>query len=216
MQTTVSHDVDQLLFSKFTPTPSTWLSHAENHLGELLNDHAACEKKAAQFVLTLSYHLYAYPHALKTAIRIAREELRHFEQVHMWMGRKSITMRTLSASRYASRLHACNPTGTPDLFHKLLVAAVIEARSCERFEKLVPVLHYRHADLAAFYQKLWLAEKRHAMVYIDWCALLFPEQNIESHLQRLLQADALAVSDHDQHFRFHSGPPSRMHLMNAD
>ena len=206
MQTKALYDVDHLLFDKFVPTPGSWLAQAEPHLAQLLNDHAVCEKKAAQFALTLSYHLYAYPHALKGAIRIAREELRHFEQVHMWMQRKNIAITTYSASRYASRLHACNRDSLPDLFHKLLVAAVIEARSCERFEKLVPVLQAAHQDLAGFYQKLWLAEKRHATVYIEWANLLFPDHDIEKHLQTLLHADALALNEKDSVFRFHSGP----------
>ena len=122
-------------------TPARWVEIAVERWRELLVDHANCEKKAASSVLAL---LFAYPEdtALTSALSpLAREELRHFEQVSALMGRLGVPFERQRPGRYASRLRAAlrqhDPARKLDL---LLASALIEARSCERFALLAPRL----------------------------------------------------------------------------
>lgn len=191
------------LFDNLSPTPALWLEQATEHLELLLNDHAACEKKAALFALSLTQLQPQKPDIIKACSKIAREELRHYELIIGWIEKKALTLQTLSPSRYAKSLQSVLPQDT--MLHKLLVAAVIEARSCERFAKLAPYLA-KHPDLAVFYSKLWQAEQRHAGVYIEWARALFPNSKLEPPLTALLTKDCELISKPDNVFRFHSGP----------
>src|SRR5579872_1903616 len=149
-------------------TPSAWVDLAAVRWRELLNDHAACEKKAASSALAL---LFAYPQdrALGRALsRLAREELRHFEQVQSLMDEVGVAFERQKPGRYASGLRAMLRTTEParklDL---LLIGALIEARSCERFALLAPRLP---APMAAFYEQLQRAEARHFLQYLEFAA----------------------------------------------
>ena len=123
----------------FAPTPDAWVDEAVARLPELLLDHANCELKAASTALGF---LYRYPERADLAqrmSRLAREELRHFEQVRAIMREMGIEFERLTASRYAGRLQgAVRPDEPGKLLDKLLVGALIEARSCERFAALAP------------------------------------------------------------------------------
>ena len=122
-------------------TPDAWLDEASGRLAELLLDHANCELKAAS---TAMGFLYRYPDRTNLAhrmSRLAREELRHFEQVRSIMGEMGIDFERLGASRYAGRLRDAVRQDEPyKLLDLLLVGALIEARSCERFAKIAPRL----------------------------------------------------------------------------
>ena len=124
-----------------TPTPAGWIDEAGGRLPEMLLDHANCELKAASTALGF---LYRYPE--RTALaqrmsRLAREELRHFEQVRSIMDDMGIAFERLSASRYAGGLREAVRHEEPyKLLDMLLIGALIEARSCERFAKIAPHL----------------------------------------------------------------------------
>src|SRR6056300_2110431 len=124
-----------------TPTPDAWLEVASEHLPELLLDHANCELKAASTALGF---LYRYPDRaalVQRMSRLAREELRHFEQVRSIMDDMGIPFERLSASRYAGGLREAVRHEEPyKLLDLLLIGALIEARSCERFAKIAPRL----------------------------------------------------------------------------
>jgi tRNA-(ms[2]io[6]A)-hydroxylase len=143
------------------------------------------------------------PTLLYRMSRLAREELRHFEQVHALLQSRGIPYTHLTPSRYAAGLMRHVATDEPDrLVDTLLVGAVVEARSCERFAGLVPVLP---DDVAALYRGLLASEARHFRHYLDLaerCAGGIPQDR----LQRLLAADAALVTEPDPVFRFHSGP----------
>jgi tRNA-(ms[2]io[6]A)-hydroxylase len=139
--------------------------------------------------------------------RLAREELRHFEQVRKIMKEMSIPFRHLSASRYAGSLHDAVSKREPErLADLLLVGALIEARSCERFAGLVPHLPDK---LGKFYAGLLQSEARHFEHYLalarSECQLDEGELNQRLDVFKVLEAALISTAD-DQ-FRFHSGVP---------
>ena len=186
------------------PTPAAWFKAAAGNLPLLLVDHANCEKKAAGTALSLLYRYVDRPALLQRMSRLAREELRHFEQVHAEMERQGVDYVHLPAGRYAAGLLACVRRREPHrLVDTLLAGAVVEARSCERFAGLVGVVPGSLADL---YRGLLASEARHFRHYLD-LARRYAAEPVEARLDALLAADARLVTEPDPVFRFHSGPP---------
>ena len=191
-----------------TATPDEWVREASGRLPELLLDHANCELKAASTALGF---LYRYPDRTILAqrmSRLAREELRHFEQVRGIMAEMDISFERLSASRYAGGLREAVREKEPyRLLDMLLVGALIEARSCERFALLAPHLPDK---LGKFYSGLLESEARHFEHYIAFakseCGIDADE--IEERLAELKELEASLISEPDEQFRFHSGRPA--------
>ena len=191
------------------PTPERWLKAAEEGWAEILLDHAYCEKKAASTALAL---IFAYPEFERQNLalaRLAREELRHFEQVSRMMQRLSVPFRRLLPGRYAARLRALLRTREPQRHLDLmLTGAIIEARSCERFGRLAPRLR---PPLGDFYADLARVEARHGELYLELAAEAAErgagEAQWRARLQELLGAEAQLISLDDTQLRFHSGPP---------
>jgi tRNA-(ms[2]io[6]A)-hydroxylase len=197
--------VDEVLEFLGCRTPDCWFRAAAAELDVLLIDHANCEKKAAGTALSLLYRYVDRPELLKRMSRLAREELRHFEQVQELMARRGIRYRHLSSSRYAAGLRECVRGEEPQrLVDTLLVGAVVEARSCERFLGLTEVLD---AELAAFYARLLESEARHFRHYLE-LAERYAESPLEAQLQRIKVRDQQLVTEPDGPLRFHSGPPA--------
>lgn len=188
-------------------TPDEWLDEACRRLPELLLDHANCELKAASTALGF---LYRYPDRAALAQRmskLAREELRHFEQVRAIMDEMEIPFERLSASRYAGQLRdAARQTEPYKLLDMLLIGALIEARSCERFAMIAPRLPEK---LGRFYSGLLASEARHFEHYLAFarsqCGVSGAE--IDARLVELKEIEAALVADPDPEFRFHSGRP---------
>ena len=187
-------------------TPQAWLDEAVANLPLLLIDHANCEKKAASTALNLIYRYVEHPAMLLRLSKLAREELRHFEQVVAILKDRHITYSRISSSRYAGELRRLARTHEPArLIDILIISAVVEARSCERFERLIPVLD---TELADFYASLLKSEARHFAVYLQLARDMAPEKGIEDRVELFLQADEQLVSSTDTEFRFHSGVPA--------
>ena len=189
-------------------TPDEWIAEACNRIPELLLDHANCELKAASTALGF---LYRYPDRTDLAqrmSRLAREELKHFEQVRSIMQDRDVPFERLAASRYAGGLHDVVRDQEPyKLLDLLLVGALIEARSCERFAKLAPHLP---TGLGKFYSGLLASEARHFEHYIGFaraeCGV--GNDDIDERLAVLKQLEAKLITDPDPQFRFHSGAPA--------
>ena len=200
-------DLDAVLAFLGTRTPTAWFEQAPAHLAELLIDHANCEKKAAGTALSLLYRYVDKPDLLKRLSRLAREELRHFEQVQGHLEARQIPYVHLSPSRYARALRAeIRSTEPQRLVDTLLTGAVVEARSCERFLGLVDVLD---DELARFYEKLLASEARHFEDYLE-LAERYATEPLGPTLDGLLARDAELVRTPDREFRFHSGPLTAM------
>lgn len=191
-----------------TATPDAWLDAAVLRLPELLVDHANCELKAASTALGF---LYRYPERKQLAqrmSRLAREELRHFEQVRDLMDDLGMPFRRLTASRYAGELRRAVREAEPGkLLDMLLVGALIEARSCERFAALAPRLP---GKVRRFYESLLVSEARHFEHYLSFAGSETGTAGaiLESRLSELSLLEARLVSEPDTSFRFHSGPPA--------
>ena len=186
-------------------TPRAWVDWALQNPVILLVDHANCEKKAASTALNLMYRYVEHPRLLKKLSRLAREELRHFEQVLAIMNSRGIDYPQLSASRYAGELRKQVRTHEPArLVDTLLIGAIIEARSCERFAALVPELD---EELAEFYASLLKSESRHFTDYLKLAEEVSSSQETASRLPALLHSERVLIEAVDTEFRFHSGVP---------
>ena len=197
--------VDELQRFLGAATPGAWVQQAPEHLPELLIDHANCEKKAASTALSLMYRYTEHPALQQRLSPLAREELRHFEQVFDVLRQRDIPYVRLTPARYAAGLRACVASQEPlRLLDTLLVCAVVEARSAERFVALQPVLD---GSLEAFYARLLESEARHYRLYLELADELFrdPAQRRE-RLRPILAADNELITADDTAFRFHSGP----------
>jgi tRNA 2-(methylsulfanyl)-N6-isopentenyladenosine37 hydroxylase len=187
-------------------TPDAWLMAARVNLDVLLLDHANCEKKAAATALSLMFEYGdRYPQMQESLSRLAREELRHFEQVSRLLQHRGIAFRPLSAARYAGGLRRHARKHEPErLVDLLLIGAIIEARSCERFYALVSMLD---TELAEFYRGLAAAEARHLNVYLKLAKHISGGSIAERH-KLFADIEAGLIIEPDKEFRFHSGPPS--------
>ena len=190
-----------------TPTPKEWINEAIGRLPELLLDHANCELKAASTALGFIYR-YSDRTALSHQMsRLAREELRHFEQAKKLMNEMNIPFERISASRYAGKLRQAVRRDEPEhLLDMLLIGALIEARSCERFAALVPHLP---AKLGKFYSGLLSSEARHFEHYLEFARneVDVGEEEFDKRLDELKSLEAKLISEPDDQFRFHSGIP---------
>lgn len=156
------------------PTPPAWVEAAAADWRGLLVDHAALEKKAASTALALMFAYGDDPPLAIALSRLAREELRHFEQVQKMMIRLEVPAARQRPGRYAAGLHACLSTAEPARkLDRLLTGALIEARSCERFRLLAPRLP---PPLAPFYQALEQSESRHFESYVGFAQQWAPGQ----------------------------------------
>jgi tRNA-(ms[2]io[6]A)-hydroxylase len=196
--------VDQFLD---VATPDAWLDEAGGRIPELLLDHANCELKAASTALGFLYRYPDRPELAQRMSRLAREELRHFEQVRSIMQDMGVAFDRLTASRYAGEMRDKVRDSEPfKLLDLLLVGALIEARSCERFARLAPRLPVK---LGKFYGGLLASEARHFEHYIalarNECGV--SEAEIEERLSDLKAIEAKLILDPDPQFRFHSGVP---------
>ena len=188
-------------------TPDAWVAAAlcPHQLATLLIDHANCEKKAAATALSL-IHRYTDSGALLNKMsRVAREELRHFEQVLKVMQDRGIAYRPLTASRYAQGLHAGVRRQEPGrLVDTLIVGALIEARSCERFARIAPHLD---AKLGEFYQSLLKSEARHFNDYLRLANIAAGADDIDGRIAIFSALECDLIKEPDSEFRFHSGVP---------
>lgn len=187
-------------------TPDSWLARVGNNLPTLLIDHANCEKKAASTALNLIYRYVDKPKLMLQLSKLAREELRHFEQLLGILKKREIEYIYVSSSRYAGRLREGVRTFEPArLIDVLIVSAVVEARSCERFSRMVDVLDN---ELATFYTSLLKSEERHFSVYLKM-AQQYADEQIDDRVQYFLALDQRLVESPDEQFRIHSGIPAR-------
>jgi tRNA 2-(methylsulfanyl)-N6-isopentenyladenosine37 hydroxylase len=190
------------------PTPAAWLAAVPANLDLLLIDHAHCEKKAAASALSLIHRHPERRRLVQRMSRLAREELRHFEQVLERLDARGLVFREIGSPRYASTLHAACRTDAPArLVDQLIIGGFIEARSCERFAAMVPVLEQLgESDLARFYGGLLAAEARHFKHYLEHAQELSAAP-LDDRIATLRAVEADLILTPEPEFRFHSGPP---------
>ncbi len=187
-------------------TPDAWVQAALADQETLLIDHKNCEFKAASTALSMIARYALLPDLMNMMSRLAREELVHHEQVLRLMKKRKVELRLLTAGRYASALRKQVRSHEPvKLVDTLVVGAFIEARSCERFEALVPHLD---EELGRFYHGLLKSEARHYQGYLKLAYQYGDSADIARVIERVRVAEAELIESVDSEFRFHSGVPA--------
>jgi tRNA-(ms[2]io[6]A)-hydroxylase len=185
------------------PTHPRWLERVRAHLDDVLLDHAHCEKKAAGAAIKLLFAYPQYPFMQAPLSALAREELEHFDAVQALLAKRGVRYRSQSPSEYGARLHAHVRGGEPErALDVLLVGALIEARSCERFKLLAEGLEDR--ELAAFYAELLASEARHHGLYVRLARELAGEAEANARLEVLARAEAEILAEPGPRPRLHS------------
>ncbi len=198
----IMHSLPEIDAFLLCPTPDAWIAQALQNQEVMLIDHANCEKKAASTAITLMFRYIEKADLQYKMSRLAREELRHFEQVAALMKKRGIPYRPISAALYAQRLHKHMRSSEPHkLIDTLIVGAFIEARSCERFSRLAP---YLDDELGKFYRSLLKSEARHFQSYLK-LAQDNAGASIDARVAFFAEIEREAILTPDTEFRFHSG-----------
>lgn len=180
-----------------------WLSQVDNNLPEILIDHAHCERKAAGVALNLIFAYVERVELCRELSYIVEEELDHFRQVLNLLERRGIRFRRLQPGGYGRKLNDLVRNQEPGkAVDRLLVAGLIEARSCERFDLLRQ--HVKDAELAEFYGSLFESEARHHSTYVRLAKLFSPEDLVHRRLEELSAEEAAIIAAGDPLPRMHS------------
>lgn len=184
-------------------TPDQWIQHALNNQPLLLLDHANCEKKAASTAINLMFRYVGDFDMMNKMSRLAREELRHYEQVMQLMEKRGVAYEQITPGRYAGELRKPVRTHEPGRYiDTLIIGAIIEARSCERFAKLAPFLD---DELQSFYFSLLKSESRHYEDYLKLAKRAAEGKDISERITLFLEIEKELIESKDVEFRFHSG-----------
>jgi tRNA-(ms[2]io[6]A)-hydroxylase len=191
------------MLSLHAPTPTRWLDQVQSRVDLLLIDHAHCEKKAAGVAMNLLFAYVEHAELTQAMSEIVAEELDHFHQVRALIDRRGIRFYKLPPSRYGERLHQLVGKQEPQrAVDRLLVAALIEARSCERFGLLRD--HLADRELAEFYGSLFESEARHHSTYVRLANEFLPADAVRRRLADLAAAEAAIMLEGEPEARMHS------------
>ena len=149
------------------PTDPRWVKIVEKNIHEILTDHAFCEQKAASTAISLMIRYPEESELVEAMIALAQEELSHFEMVHQKIRKRGWVLGRERKDQYVRDLRQFFPKGgsrMDQLVHQLLYAAMIEARSCERFRLLSESIDDK--DLQKFYKKLMISEAHHYTLFL--------------------------------------------------
>lgn len=184
-------------------TSERWLRQVDSHLDEIMIDHAHCEQKAASTAMDLMFDYVSHDDLCDEMSEIVCEELDHFKQVRELLKRRSIRFRGLKPGTYGRKLkenvRRMEPGRAVD---RLLIASLIEARSCERFVLLRD--HLADAELKAFYGSLYESEARHHTTYVRLARNFASDRDVEQRLQELAVIEAAIVDEGCELPRVHS------------
>jgi tRNA-(ms[2]io[6]A)-hydroxylase len=175
-------------------TDPTWAKLALENLDAVLVDHAHCEMKAASNAMSLATRQIGKHALVLQLIELAREELDHFARVVRELDARGIALGSPPVDDYAAELRkrvAAKP-GDP-MVDRLLVAALIEARSCERFKLLLAEMGPSH-EMYAFYTELFEAEARHYRTFVDLAIAVGDETSVLERLEHVAEIEASVVA----------------------
>ena len=151
------------------PTDPRWVNIVEKNISEILTDHAFCEQKAASTAISLMVSFPEYTDLVQEMIALVKEEISHFKMVHDLILERGEVLGRDRKDEYVLQLLKFFPKGgsrSTQLVHRLLYAALIEARSCERFRLLSEELQDK--KLAQFYRKLMVSEANHYTMFLGF------------------------------------------------
>ncbi len=173
------------------PTDPRWVNIVEKNIDEILTDHAYCEQKAASTAISLIIGFPEYSELIEEMIALSREEMAHFKMVHdriiargQKLGRDRKDEYVLQLLRFFQK----GGSRTTQLVHRLLYAALIEARSCERFRLLSEQLEDK--ELAEFYHKLMVSEASHYTMFLKFARQYGDRVEVDKKWEALLEYEA--------------------------
>jgi tRNA-(ms[2]io[6]A)-hydroxylase len=178
------------------PTDPRWVEIAKMNIGEILIDHAWCEQKAASTAVSLIVTFPEYPELVTAMTALVREEMAHFKMVHDKLLERGITLGWDRKDQYVIKLREFFPKGgsrLTQLVHRLLIAALIEARSCERFRLLSEEL--QEPELREFYRVLMVSEANHYTLFLNFARQYGDRAEVDQKWQELLTFEAEVMKD---------------------
>ncbi|MUU77371.1 tRNA-(ms[2]io[6]A)-hydroxylase [Winogradskyella endarachnes] len=173
------------------PTDPRWVNIVEKNIEDILTDHAYCEQKAASTAISLIVGFPEYTELVQEMIELVNEEMSHFKMVHDRILEKGWTLGRDRKDDYVIALIKFFPKGgsrTTQLVHRLLYAALIEARSCERFRLLSEQLEDK--KLAKFYRKLMISEAGHYTMFLNFARKYGDRKEVDAKWDALLNYEA--------------------------
>jgi tRNA 2-(methylsulfanyl)-N6-isopentenyladenosine37 hydroxylase len=186
------------------PTDPRWVNIVEKNIEEILTDHAYCEQKAASTAISLIVGFPDKSELVKEMVALAREEMGHFNMVHDKIIERGYTLGRERKDQYVIELMKFFPKGgskDTHLVHKLLYAALIEARSCERFRLLSEEL--TDPELAIFYRNLMVSEANHYTLFLGFARKYGKREEVDKKWQDLLDYEAQIMAQLGTHQTIH-------------
>ena len=178
------------------PTDPRWVNIVEKNIDDILTDHAFCEQKAASTAISLIVGFPEYTELVNEMTALVKEEMGHFKMVHDLIIARGQTLGRDRKDDYVIALLSFFPKGgsrTTQLVHRLLIAALIEARSCERFRLLSEELE--DADLREFYKKLMISEAGHYTMFLKFARQYGDRKEVDEKWESLLIFEAQIMKD---------------------
>ncbi len=178
------------------PTDPRWVNIVEKNIAEILTDHAYCEQKAASTAISLIIGYPEYSDLVDEMTLLAQEEMSHFKMVHDRILERGLHLGRERKDAYVNQLMKFFPKGgsrNDQLIHRLLYAALIEARSCERFRLLSEELEDK--KLASFYRKLMISEANHYTMFLGFARKYGKREEVDKKWQDLLEYEAELMKD---------------------
>lgn len=178
------------------PTDPRWVNIVEKNIEEILTDHAFCEQKATSTAISLIVSFPEYTELVQEMVALVKEEISHFKMVHDKILERGWTLGRDRRDDYVVQLVKFFPKGgsrTTQLVHRLLYAALIEARSCERFRLLSEELQDK--ELAEFYRKLMVSEANHYTMFLGFARKYGNKKEVDTKWQKLLEYEAKIMSN---------------------
>jgi tRNA-(ms[2]io[6]A)-hydroxylase len=178
------------------PTDPRWVNIVEKNIEDILTDHAYCEQKATSTAISLIVSFPEYTDLVQEMVALVKEEISHFKMVHDKILENGWTLGRDRKDDYVIQLITFFPKGgsrTTQLVHRLLYAALIEARSCERFRLLSEEL--QDTELAEFYRKLMVSEANHYTMFLGFARQYGDRKEVDEKWQQLLNFEADIMSN---------------------
>lgn len=184
-------------------TDPRWANIAEGNLEEILTDHAWCEQKATTNAITLITMLPEYPGIITELLKIAQEELEHFQMVHEIIKKRGYTFGRERKDDYVGQLYKFIVQGSREdyILDRLLFAAMIEARSCERFWVLTE--NIKDEELKVFYKELMISEAGHYTTFISFARQLGNVEKVNTRWEEWLDYEAQIIKSYGKKETIH-------------
>ena len=186
------------------PTDPRWINIVEKNIEDILTDHAWCEQKAASTAVSLIVSFPEYTDLVQEMIALVKEEISHFKMVHDRILEKGWALGRDRKDDYVMQIIQFFPKGgsrTTQLVHRLLYAALIEARSCERFRLLSKQLEDK--ELAEFYRKLMVSEANHYTMFLGFARQYGDRKEVDQKWNDLLSFEADVMKNLSKHQSIH-------------